>query len=562
MKKANVRFIGIALLATVAWPFATPAQDTAQMGKVVQELVDAKQFMGTVLVARGDQILFNKAYGDANLEWHVPNTPTTRFRLGSVTKQFTAASILLLEERGKLKVDDPIKKYMPDAPAAWEAITLKHLLTHTAGIPNVTSLPDFDKRKVHAANVQEVIGWFRDKPLQFAPGEKMAYSNSGYLVLGFVIEKVSGQPYAQFVQENIFTALGMKDSGYDSNSAIIERRAAGYTRRPSGIVNADYVSMTIPHAAGALYSTTEDLLRWQRGLYGNKVISADNVRRMTTPFKGGYAFGVMVVEGKRRAFQHGGGIEGFNTHLIYYPDSGVTVAALSNLNGGAPGQIASKLGTIAHGESVVLTSERKEISLPPEQLQRYAGTYSLAPNVDIMVTMRDGQLYAQLSGQRQFPAFAESDRRFFFKVVDAQLEFFPETGPVTHVVLFQNGAERKAMRTGDTVRQRTEITLPTEHSTVTSASTSCGPGSISRSRAKARSSYSRQPVRVPIRSMPKRTESSSARSSMRRSSSRAMPNRRRRISSSSRAPSMARRLESDALCVRTCHRRTPRSRIG
>ena len=181
---------------------------------------------------------------------------------------------------------------------------------------------------------------------------------------------------------------------------------------------------------------------------------------MTTPFKGGYAFGVMVVEGKRRAFQHGGGIEGFNTHLIYYPDSGVTVAALSNLNGGAPGQIASKLGTIAHGESVVLTSERKEISLTPAQLQRYAGTYSLAPNVDIMVTVRDGQLYAQLSGQRQFPAFAESDRRFFFKVVDAQLEFFPETGPVTHVVLFQNGAERKAMRTGDTVRQRTEIMLP------------------------------------------------------------------------------------------------------
>ena len=137
----------------------------------------------------------------------------------------------MLEERGKLKVDDPIKKYMPDAPAAWEAITLKHLLTHTAGIPNVTSLPDFEKRKVHAANVQETIGWFRDKPLEFAPGEKMAYSNSGYLVLGFVIEKVSGQSYAQFVQDNIFTPLGMKDSGYDSNSAIIERRAVGYASR-------------------------------------------------------------------------------------------------------------------------------------------------------------------------------------------------------------------------------------------------------------------------------------------------------------------------------------------
>lgn len=430
------------------------------MDKLVQEYVDAKQFMGTVLVARGDQVLFSKGYGEANLEWQVANTPTTKFRLGSITKQFTGGSVLLLEQRGKLKVDDPIKKYMPDAPATWDAITLEHLLTHTSGIPNVTSLPDFGERKVHAAKVEEAISWFRDKPLEFVPGERMAYSNSGYLLLGFVIEKVSGQSYAQFVQENIFTPLGMRDSGYDSNSAIIERRAAGYTPGPDGIVNADYVSMTIPHAAGALYSTTEDLLRWQRALYANKLLSADAVRRMTTPFKNGYGFGLTIPEGKRRVYQHGGGIEGFNTHLIYYPESDVTVAALANLNGGAPAEIAGKLGALAHGDSVTLNSERKEITLSQKRLQRYVGTYSLAPNVDIMVTASDAQLYVQLSGQRKFPAYAESERRFFLKVVDAQFEFFPETGRVTHVVLFQNNAERKATRTSDTVRQRKEITLP------------------------------------------------------------------------------------------------------
>jgi CubicO group peptidase (beta-lactamase class C family) len=460
MRKAALGLVCISLVATASWPGAAPAQDTARMDKIVLEHVDAKQFMGSVLVARGDQVLFSKGYGEANLEWHIPNTPTTKFRLGSVTKQFTAAGILLLEERGKLKVDDPIKKYLPDAPAAWDAIELEHLLTHTSGIANFTSLPEFEKRKMHAATVEEAISWFRDLPLEFAPGEKMAYSNSGYLLLGWVIEKVGGQSYAQFMQENIFTPLGMKDSGYDSNSAIIERRAAGYSPGPDGIVNADYVSMTIPHAAGALYSTTEDLLRWQRALYGNKLISADGVRRMTTPFQEGYGFGLAIAAGKRRIYQHGGGIEGFNTHLSYYPESDVTVAALGNLNGGAPSEIAGKLGALAHGDPVTLTSERKEITLSQKQLQRYVGTYSLAPNVDIMVTARDAQLYVQLSGQAKFPAYAESDRRFFLKVVNAQFEFFPKSGPVTHLVLFQNGAERKATRTSNTVIQRTEITLP------------------------------------------------------------------------------------------------------
>lgn len=292
----------------------------------------------------------------------------------------------------------------------------------------------------------------------------MEYSNSGYIVLGYVIEKVSGQSYEAFVQENIFAPLGMKDSGYDSNSAIIERRASGYTteKGQGEIVNAEYVDMTIPHAAGGLYSTTEDLLRWQRGLYGNKVLSADSVRRMTTPFKGDYGYGLAIPTGKRRVFQHGGGIEGFNTQLSYHPDTQMTVVALANLNGTAPFAIAGKLGNLAHGDPVALTSERKETTVGKEQLRKYVGKYSLAPNIDIMVTADNSQLYAQLSGQAKYPVYPESQRRFFFKVVDAQLEFFPEEGPITHVMLFQNGREQKAKRTSDAVRQRAEITLPAE----------------------------------------------------------------------------------------------------
>src|SRR5262249_41472895 len=163
---------------------------------------------GSVLVARGSDVLFSKGFGSANLEWQIPDTPTTKFRLGSVTKQFTAASILLLEERGKLKVDDPVKKYLPNAPAAWDKMTIYHVLPHTAGIPNFTSFPEYPSTEALATTPEKLVERFRDKPLEFAPGEKWNYSNSGYVLLGYLIEKVSGQSYEKFVQDNIFTPLG------------------------------------------------------------------------------------------------------------------------------------------------------------------------------------------------------------------------------------------------------------------------------------------------------------------------------------------------------------------
>ena len=339
------------------------AQDNiARMEQVIQFYVDGKKFMGSVLVARDGKMVLDKGYGFANLEWSIPDSPTTKFRLGSITKQFTAACILLLEERGKLKIDDPVKKYMPDAPTAWDKITIFHVLTHTSGIPSFTSFPDYRSTEATATTPEKLVARFRDKPLDFEPGEKWNYSNSGYVLLGYLIEKISGQSYSEFVQQNIFTPLGMNDSGYDSNSAIIQRRAAGYSPRPDGPVNAGYIDMTIPFSAGALYSTTEDLLRWEQGLFGGKLLSPTSLQKMTTPFKEDYALGLGVrsVNG-RKVIEHGGGIEGFNTELAYYPEDKLVVAVLGNLNGGAPEEIASKLAAIAHGETVVLPSERKEI---------------------------------------------------------------------------------------------------------------------------------------------------------------------------------------------------------
>jgi CubicO group peptidase (beta-lactamase class C family) len=428
------------------------AQDNAarmgRMEEVVQSYVASKQFMGTVLVARGETVLLDKGYGFANLEWDIPNAPTTKFRLGSITKQFTAASILLLEERGKLNVDDPVKKYMADAPAAWDKVTIYHLLTHTSGIPSFTGFPDYGSTEAVATTPEKLVARFRDKPLEFQPGADWKYDNSGYVLLGYLIEKISGESYEKFVQENLFTPLGMKDSGYDSNSAIILRRASGYSPSAEGPVHAGYIDMSIPFAAGALYSTTEDLLRWEQGLFGGKVLSPASLQKMATPFKHDYAFGLGVdtVNG-HKMISHGGGIEGFNTELAYYPEDKLTVVVLSNLNGSAPGEIGNKVAAVFRGEKVVLPGERKQITLPAKILAEYVGSYELAPDFVLTVTLEGNQLMTQATGQDKIPIFAESETVFFPKVEDAEIEFFKnDKGQVTHLVLHQGGHDTKGVK--------------------------------------------------------------------------------------------------------------------
>jgi CubicO group peptidase (beta-lactamase class C family) len=456
-----IRRIGLAPLLVAAALAQDVSKDVSRMDQVVQSYVSNKTFMGSVLVARGDEVLLSRGYGSANLEWNIPNSPSTKFRLGSVTKQFTAASILLLEERGKLKTDDPVKRFMPDAPAAWDKITIFHLLTHTSGIPNFTSFPDYRSQEPFAATPETLVARFRDKPLDFQPGEKWSYSNSGYVLLGYLLEKASGESYEKFLQENIFGPLGMKDSGYDSNSAIIPRRAAGYAPGKKGPENAGFIHMSIPFSAGALYSTTEDLLRWEQGLFGGKLLSAASLAKMTTPFKEDYACGVAVhtVSG-HKVIDHGGGIEGFHTFLAYYPEDKLTVVSLANLGEDEPQQIATRLAAVAHGEKVELPSERKELTLAPKILDQYVGTYELAPKVNMMITVEGGQLTSQVSGQGKVPLFATTETKFFPKVVDAEIEFGKDDkGAVTYLVLHQGERDMKAPRTSDKVVERTEIAV-------------------------------------------------------------------------------------------------------
>ena len=429
-------------------PKAAAAPSLPRMEQVIQSFVMKDQFMGAVLVARGNDVLLDRGYGYADVEWKVPDSPKAKFRLGSITKQFTAASIMLLQERGKLKVTDPVKKYMPDAPDAWDKITIFNLLTHTSGIPNFTGFINYHSIEPFPITPEKLIAQFRDKPLDFQPGEKFSYSNSGYVVLGYLIEKITGESYAKFVEDNIFKPLGMKDSGYDSNSAIIPDRAQGYTRGPNGLENAGYINMTVPFSAGALYSTTDDLLRWEQGLFGGKVLSPESLKQMTTPFKGDYAFGLVVrtVNG-HRVINHGGGIEGFNTMLAYYPDDKVTIAVLANLNGGAPNEIAQYLGALAQGEKVVLPSERKEVHIDPKIFDRYVGDYALAPKFIIKVSREGDRFITQATGQGQVEIFPEDDHEFFAKVVNAQITFVTDkNGKATALILHQGGADRRAPR--------------------------------------------------------------------------------------------------------------------
>ena len=430
------------------------AQDADRFDQVVQTYVARNQFMGAVLVARDAAIVFSRGYGSANLEWNIPNDATTKFRLGSLTKQFTAASILLLEERGKLSVDDRVKKYLPDAAAAWDAITIRHLLTHTAGVPNFTAFADYAPTAPFATTPEALVARFRDKPLDFAPGDRFSYSNSGYVLLGYLIEKISGGSYEAFLQQNIFTPLGMKDSGYDSNSAVIPRRASGYLPGGQTPRNAGFVHMTIPFSAGALYSTAEDLLRWERGLFGGKLISAESLRKMTTPFKSNYAFGVMArSNGSRAVVEHNGGIDGFNTYMAYYPDTKTTIVVLANLNGPATDQIGPRLGAAAHGDAVPpppttpVVPARTAITVSPAALAAFPGTYELQPGFAIVITLEGDQLMAQATGQPKFPLFAETETRFFLKVVDAQVDFTRDArGAVTGLVLHQGGRDMPAAK--------------------------------------------------------------------------------------------------------------------
>ncbi len=343
-----------------------------------------------VLVMKDGEILLRKGYGLADLEQGIPIEPDMVFRIGSVTKQFTAAAILLLEEEGKLSVEDDLREHLPDYPGSGRSITIAQLLTHTSGIRSYTDMPDFGKRMREDMSVEEIITLFRDEPLGFEPGEKYAYNNSGYVLLGAIIEKVSGKTYEAYLREKIFEPLGMSQTYYGSSSRIIPKRAQGYDSVNAEFENARYLSMSVPYAAGSLLSTVDDLTKWDRALYGTGLLSQASLDKWWKPFllangesiHYGYGWSISSYEG-HWVVGHGGGINGFSCHLLRMPEDGVFVTVLTNKNDekANPALVARKLAAAAIGKPV----DESTVAIAPGSLAKHEGLYR-APGARYVAT--------------------------------------------------------------------------------------------------------------------------------------------------------------------------------
>jgi D-alanyl-D-alanine carboxypeptidase len=433
---------------------AQPTPDFAAKADAhVEAYVRQGRFMGSAIVAKDGKVLLAKGYGMANVEHEVPNKSNTKFRLGSITKQFTAVAILQLQEQGKLNVQDPIGKYIPNSPDAWKKVTIHHLLTHTSGVPSYTSTPDYAKQMREASKPLEFIERFKSKPLDFEPGSKHVYSNSGYFLLGIIIEQVSSKTYEAYLKENIFDRADMQDSGYDWDTKILKNRAAGYQRDKETLRNAAYLDMGQPYAAGSLYSTVEDLYRWDRALKTEKILKQDSLKAAWTPALNNYGYGWSMGEikgdqiaGSHKTIGHGGGINGFSTMMLRLPDDDAFVAVFANMETPDSGRIANELARILLGAKVEAPVERKIAAVSPEILDRYTGKYQLGP-MTFTITSAKTHLLVDVTGQGTAVFYPESETKVFTKVVDAQLSFSELKGGKAQIMtLHQNGREMPARR--------------------------------------------------------------------------------------------------------------------
>jgi CubicO group peptidase (beta-lactamase class C family) len=341
-------------------PTPTP-QLSGELGSEIDEYLRKNYplFSGSILVSLDGEILLSSGYRYANWELNVPNTSSTIFRLTSLTKPFTALAIMMLQERGKLDVHDPICRYLADCPTAWEPITIHHLLTHTSGIPDYAAFPNALPEAASSRSVTELIDTFRDKPPEFPPGTRFEYSNSGYVLLGAVIESVSGTSYGGFLFNNIFSPLSMRDTGYDVASQIIKNRAGGYTIDGRTLENSSHIDPSNLYSAGGLYSTIEDLYLWNQALNTTQLVTQPTLDKIFTPqvvapkYGAEYGYGWIISESEGHPLVwHAGSLPGFHNYLAHYPDDQLDIIILSNLD-------TSDVPAIARGIEEIIFQQAK-----------------------------------------------------------------------------------------------------------------------------------------------------------------------------------------------------------
>jgi CubicO group peptidase (beta-lactamase class C family) len=382
-----------------------------------------------VIIRRGGRTLFRRGYGMADLELGVKVEPDMIFRLGSITKQFTAVAVLMLAEQGKLSLQDEIGKYLPAFPTGDKKVTIEHLLTHTSGIRSYTNMDEWLQMWRKDMTPQEIIDMSKDKPFEFTPGERWNYNNSGYVMLGAIIEKVSGQTYEQFIQTKIFNALGMAHSCYGNTERVIPRRVPGYQTNNDGFINAPYLSMTQPYAAGSLLSSVDDLATWNDAVFSGKLLKKEWLDKAFTPYRlasgdsTGYGYGWFISDFRgHRCIEHGGGINGFMTYALSLPDDKVYVAVLTNgvIAGHAPEAQAVRIAELVLGLAPLA---REHVALAPAELDALVGVYANQGDEERFITRQGEQLFSQRAGGARYPILPASATEFFFTDTPTVIRF-------------------------------------------------------------------------------------------------------------------------------------------
>jgi CubicO group peptidase (beta-lactamase class C family) len=410
--------------------------DASSVVSAILEKTTPKDSPGiAVLIARDGKVLLSSGFGMADLSHDVPVTPATKFRIGSVTKQFAAAAILKLQEEGKLSVSDKLTKFFPEFPRGDE-VTIHHLLTHTSGIKSFTSKPDFYATVASTVTSEQMIDSFKNDPFDFDPGTKFSYNNSGYFLLGAIIEKVSGQSFDDYLRETFFEPLEMHDTGVHTATALLKHEATGYSVAEGKATKAIDWDMSRAGAAGNLYSTVEDLMRWNEGIFGGKILSAESLKAAFTPVKldsgeepaMAYGYGWMMSERRGlKTISHSGGLNGWMSQLTRYVDQNTTVVVFHNALPGvpevSPGEVAELVAdAFLWQEMKARPKYEVDESVDPTMFAAYVGRYDYFGAV-MDIALEGQQLTAQLTGQPRFPIFAFGPDRFFWKAVDAQIEF-------------------------------------------------------------------------------------------------------------------------------------------
>jgi CubicO group peptidase (beta-lactamase class C family) len=414
----------IALLFSL--PSFSQPDNAAISGKADEYLIQLSslnRFRGNVLIARAGTIIYQKGFGLANIEDSVPNSIKTRFPIASLTKAFTATGILMLVEKKLLTVQDKITKYVANAPKAWNEITIHHLLSHSSGIPDYSQDSGWLSMRSCGIDFHQTLSLFQNKSLLFKPGAQYSYSNSGYVLLGYIIEKITGLSYDRYITENILKPLNLHNTFIDDNRTIIHYKAKGYIRDGLELTSLLPLNMEIGKPAGGIVSTAEDLLKWEQSFYSNKLLSAKSRELMFTVYAGDYGYGWHIdsLNGEKRV-NHLGVMLGYKTNIDRYPGQEVTVVLLCNADDVFINAAIKDLGAIALGKPYKLPQKRKMLTLPAEKLRKYAGTYQSDDGLQFVIQVAGDHLNV-LYKDKTYNLYAETETAFFSDEYDAQLMF-------------------------------------------------------------------------------------------------------------------------------------------